>query len=47
MQTKQLTKNYFTTRQFDPRDKKIVFISYKHDPDQFIARKCDFQSMIW
>ena len=40
MQTKQLTKNYFTTRQFDPGDKKIVFISYKHDPDKFIARKC-------
>ena len=35
-----LTKNYFTTGQFDPEDKKIVFISYKRDPDSYAARKC-------
>ena len=41
MQTKTvLTKNFFTTGQFDPEDKKIVFISYKQDPDSYAARKC-------
>lgn len=40
MLTKTLTKNYFTTGQFDPEDKKIVFISYKQDPDSYAARKC-------
>ena len=35
-----LRKNYFTTGQFDPEDKKIVFISYKQDPDSYAARAC-------
>ena len=26
-----LTKNYFTTGEFDPGDRKIVFVSYKSD----------------
>lgn len=34
-----LTKNYFTTGEFDPGDRKIVFVSYKSD-DRYIARKC-------
>lgn len=35
-----LTKNYSTTGQFDPENKKIVFIFYKRDPDSYAARKC-------
>ena len=35
-----LTKNCFTTRSFDPGEKKIVFVSYKRNPDRNIARKC-------
>lgn len=35
-----LVKNHFTTGQFDPEDKKIVFISYKQDPDRDVARRC-------
>lgn len=41
MQTKiALTRNDFTTGPFDPGAKKIVFISYKRDPDRYAARKC-------
>ena len=41
MQTETvLTKNRFTTSQYDPKEEKIVFISYKQDPDKPIARKC-------
>lgn len=35
-----LTKNRFTTGQYNPGDKKIVFVSYKRNPDRYIARKC-------
>jgi len=35
-----LTKNRFTTRQYDPGEKKIVFVSYKRNPDRYIALKC-------
>lgn len=35
-----LTKNRFTTRQYDPGEKKIVFVSYKRNPDRYIARQC-------
>ena len=35
-----LTKNCFTTDPFDPKDKKVVFISYKRDPHLYTARKC-------
>ena len=37
---KVLIKNRFTTDQYDPKEGKIVFISYKRDPDRPIARKC-------
>ena len=41
MQTERvLTKNRFTTAQYDPKEEKIVFISYKRDPDRYAARKC-------
>ena len=44
METKRvLTKNLFQTSRyysFNPDDEKIVFISYKRDPDRPIARKC-------
>jgi len=41
MQTRTvLTKNYFTTGQFDPEDKKIVFISYRQGSDSYDARGC-------
>ena len=35
-----LTKNCFTTGHFDPAQKKIVFVSYKRNPDRDSARKC-------
>ena len=35
-----LRKNYFTTGQFDPEDKKIIFISYRQGSDSYAARGC-------
>ena len=35
--------NLFQTNRdysFNPNEKKIVFVSYKRDPDRYAARKC-------